>query len=310
MLGAIVTLGYPLLVKLPFYQHFGILVLMYATLASAWNILGGYTGQISIGHGAFFGIGAYASTVLVSRFGISPWIGMLAGALVAVVVAVAIGYPTFRLRGHYFVMATIGAAEIIQVVFSNWRAVGGAVGMYIPMVGDSWSLLQFTSKAPYYYIMLTILSATVATVLWLERSKLGYCLKAIREDTEAAQSLGVSATGYKLLAMGLSALFTSLVGSFYAQYVLFIDPESVLGISISVQMCLVAILGGVGTVYGPLLGSLVMVALSEGTRVFLGGGGKGVDLIVYGTLIIVVALFQPQGLYRLATRLVATEGRE
>lgn len=304
-----VAILYPLLVELPFYRHVGILVLMWATLASAWNILGGYAGQISVGHGVFFGIGAYTSSYLYAQYHVNPWIGMFAGGLIAVVIALIIGYPSFRLQGHFFVMATIASAEIVRVVVSNWKAVGGAVGLYIPMTGDSWVNFQFVTKLPYYYIALVLLAGVLGVQVWLESSKMGFYFKAIKEDPEAARSLGIRITWYKLIAMGLSAFFTAITGTFYAQYILYIDPESVLGIWLSIQMCLVAILGGVGTVYGPILGSIVLVLLSESTRVFLGGGGKGLDLIVYGFLIIGVALFRPKGLYDLAAKLVPAGGR-
>jgi branched-chain amino acid transport system permease protein len=229
---------------------------------------------------------------------------MAAGMAAAVVVSLAIGFPCFRLRGHYFAIATIAIGEIVQTIAINWDAVGGARGIWLPIRPETFVNFQFhRAKWPYYYIALGLFAAVFGLTALVERSRAGYYFRAIREDPDAAQSLGVPLARYKLLAIALSAAFTALGGTFYAQYVLFVDPESVFPLSLSILICLVAVLGGVGTLWGPLLGAAILIPLSEATRVYAGGTGKAVDLMVYGGLIVLVAVFQPGGLAALAARL-------
>ena len=300
----IVLLAFPLVFTNPFPRHVMITIFLYGMLAQAWNILAGYCGQISLGHAVFFGAGAYTSTVLVSQVGLSPWVGMLAGALLAAALSQAIGYPVFRLRGHYFAIATIAVGEIVQTLVINWDWVGGARGLFVPIKRpDSFRDFQFNeSKQTYYYIALGLLVLSVWVVRWITRSRIGYYFRAIREDQDAAASLGIPVARYKQRAMAISAGLTALGGTFYAQYILFIDPESVLPLSLSILICLVAVLGGVGTLWGPLIGAAILVPLSEGTRVYLGGTGKAIDLLVYGALIMLISVIQPGGIMALAER--------
>ncbi|MBX6342319.1 MAG: branched-chain amino acid ABC transporter permease, partial [Thermomicrobiaceae bacterium] len=291
--------------------NIAILVLLYAGLAQAWNILGGYAGQISLGNAVFFGIGAYTSTVLLARWAITPWLGMLLGAALAALFGLAIGYPVFRLGGHYFAIATIALAEIVIVIFSNWDFVGGAVGLSIPFARgpsgrpvDSWYYLQFNETPRWYYYVALALAALVTLVaLGVERSKVGYYLRAIKNDQQAARALGVSVLRYKLVAIGLSAALTAALGTFYAQYLLFIDPDTTMRLELSVLISLVAILGGVGSLAGPLIGAAVLIPASELSRGWLGGSGSAIDLVLYGGLIVLIATFQPAGLIGLWRRL-------
>jgi branched-chain amino acid transport system permease protein len=307
---AAALLAFPWLFPLPYPRDVMIRIFLYALLAQAWNLLGGYCGQISLGNAVFFGIGAYTSSVLGLRWGLSPWLGLLAGVALAILVSQAIGFPCFRLRGHYFAIATIGIGEIVQTVAINWDAIGGARGIWLPIRPETLANFQFhRAKWAYYYIALAFVTAVFGVTALLERSRPGYYFRAIREDPDAAQSLGVPLTRYKLLAIACSAAFTAVGGSFYAQYVLFIDPESVLPTSFSILVCLVAVLGGVGTLWGPALGAAVLISLSEATRVYLGGTGKAVDLMIYGGLIVLVAVFQPAGLIGLLRRLGGPAGR-
>ena len=301
-LGAL--LAFPLVFTLPFPRHVMIMIFLYAMLAQAWNLLAGYCGQISLGHAVFFGTGAYTSSVLVKEFGLTPWIGMLAGALVAVALSQLIGYPVFRLRGHYFAIATIAVGEIVQTLMINWDWVGGARGLFVPIKRpDSFLNFQFhESKQTYYYIALGFLLLALWITQRITRSRSGYYFRAIREDQDAAASLGIPVARYKQRAMALSAGLTALGGTFYAQYILFIDPESVLPLSLSILICLVAVLGGVGTLWGPVIGAAILVPLSEGTRIYLGGTGKAIDLLVFGALIVLVSVIQPGGIMALAQR--------
>ena len=217
----------------------------------------------------------------------------------------AIGFPVFRLRGHYFAIATIAVGEIVQTLFLNWDWAGGARGVFVPIKRpDSFVNFQFNdSKAVYYYIALGLLLLGLAVTRWLETSRRGYYFRAIREDQDAAASLGVHVAREKQRAMAVSAALTALGGTFYAQYLLFIDPETVFALSLSILICLVAVLGGVGTLWGPVIGAAVLVPLSEYTRVWLGGTGKALDLVIYGALIVVISVAQPAGLVGLALRL-------
>lgn len=303
LLGA--ALLFPALVTLPYPRDVLIRIFLFATLAQAWNILAGYCGQISLGHAIFFGTGAYTSGMFVARDIASPWLAMLVGALIAVALSQIIGAPVFRLRGHYFAIATIAVGEIVHILAVNWDFIGAARGLYIPIKRpDSLVNFQFhQSKAVYYYIVLALLLLGLGVTRGIERSRLGYYFRAVREEQDAAASLGVPVARTKRVAFAISAALTAMGGTFYAQYVLFIDPESVFPLSLSILICLVAVLGGVGTLWGPLIGAAVLIPLGEATRIYLGGTGKALDLVIYGALIMVVSVAQPAGLVGIARRL-------
>jgi branched-chain amino acid transport system permease protein len=284
----------PLLDSNPAHQNLLILILMAAQLGVSWNIIGGYAGQVSLGQAAFYGLGAYTSTLLFSRIGINPWLAILAGGGVAALLSLVIGWSCFRLKGHYFAMATIAVAEIIQIIFTNWDYAGAAVGLSLPME-EGWNKLVFSSKEPYYYLALGLLLLTLAANYLIERSYLGYYFRAIKDEPDAARSLGVSLSRYKQIAFAISSFFTALGGSLYAQKELYIDPSSVLNTGLSVKMALVSILGGVGTLFGPLLGAGVLTVIEEGTRAAFGGSGRGTDLVIYAALIIAIAVYYPSG---------------
>ena len=280
----------------PSHLNLAILMLMAAQLGVAWNMLGGYAGQVSLGHAAFFGLGAYTSTLLLLKFGLNPWLGMLAGGLVAAVSSLAFGWSCFRLKGHYFAMATIAVAEIVQIVFTEWEFAGGAVGLTIPMKTQGLAAMVFAGKAAYYWLALGLLVATLLANLAIERSFLGYYFRAIKDEPDAARSIGIDISRYKQVALCVSAFFTALGGSLYAQKELYIDPNSVLSTALSIKMALVSILGGVGTLLGPLFGAVVLTAIEEVTRASFGGSGRGTDTIIYAGLIIVIAVFYPSGI--------------
>jgi branched-chain amino acid transport system permease protein len=284
----------------PFELRLLTLLFLYALLAHGWNILGGYAGQTSIGHGLFFGVGAYVSTLLGIKLGLNPWLGMVAGAAAAAALGVLISIPCFRLRGHYFVIATLVVAESAQQLVTGWDWVGGALGLQVPMAQQGLAHFQFhRDKTGYYYIALAMLVVVTAAIWLMQRSRFGIILRAIRDDEEAAASLGFSTIRYKLVAMALSAGLVGICGVFYAQYVLYIDPASVLSLALSVLMALIVILGGAGTVAGPIVGAAILLPLSEYSRVMFSGSGRNVDLLVYGMMIMIVAVFRPEGLMSL-----------
>lgn len=291
----IVLVAVPQLVS-PFTVHSLINLLMYATLAIAWNWLGGYAGQVSVGHVMFFGLGAYGTGIMNGMFGFNPWVGTLFGILIAVVFGFLIGIPCFRLRGHYFVIATLALGEIMLSLFMGWTTVGGGSGYFIPFQKASIFNFQFGSKNGYYYVLLAFFVLGIAITVWLERSKVGYYLRAVKGDLEAARSIGIDTTRYKQIAMSMSAAMTALLGAFWANYILFIDPESVFPGSISFKILLITVVGGAGTVLGPIIGALIIIPLTEGTRMLFGGMGSGFDSILYGTLIMVMAVLQPEGI--------------
>jgi len=286
-----------------YLQNVLILTLMYAALSQSWNILGGYCGQISLGHALYFGVGAYATSVLFIKYGISPWLGMLVGGVIAAAVALALGYPCFRLKGHYYSIATIVIAEIGLLLAHNWDYVGGALGMQWPFGADSWATLQFArDKLPYFYFALGLFIVTWLVTYFIEESRWGYWWRAVKDNPEAAASLGVTVFESKMAAAAISAFFTAIGGAFYAAFVAYIDPESVMAFRFSLLFALPAVLGGIGTLWGPAVGAAILIPITEITRSYAGGSGSGLDLIIYGTLIMVVALMKPEGILSLFRR--------
>ena len=287
----------PLVVKDVYIQNMLVLTLMYAALSQSWNILSGYCGQISLGHALYFGLGAYATLLLFTKFGVLPWFGMIAGGVIAAAVAAAVGYPCFRLKGHYFVIATIVIAEAGLLLMLNWDWAGAAMGIEVPVRGDSWAKFQFArSKLPYFYFALGL--ALVAWIVtWkIEDSRWGYWWRAVKDNAEAAESLGVVVFRSKMAAAAVSAFLTAVGGGFYAQFVSYIDPESVMSFQFSLLMALPAVLGGIGTLWGPAVGAAILIPITEVTRSYAGGTGKGFDLIVYGLLVMGIALGRPEGI--------------
>ena len=295
---------FPMVVTQIFPLQIMILVFMYAMLGVAWNIMGGYAGMFSFGQAAFFGIGAYTSSFLLMTFHVNPWIGLIAGGVVAALVAAAIGYPCSNLRGHYFAIASIAFAEIVRVHFNNWTLMNAAEGISLPMLDESFVNFMFhTSKVPYYYIMLAFLILALIVCYFVATSKMGYYFRAIKESHDVAEVLGVNVVRYRLVAIMISAFLSAMAGTFYAQYVLYIDPESVMLLAISIQIVLLSMLGGAGSIMGPVIGAAVLIPIAEVTRVWLGHRGTGVDMLIYGFLITIISVYQPQGVWGLLSRI-------
>lgn len=309
VLALAALLFWPLLVDNVFYQRIGALVMLSALSASAWNLVGGYAGQISIGHVLFFGCGAYASLLGYTWFEWAPMVGAPVGIALSLLLATIVGTPTLRLKGHYFSMATIALAELARIIVVNSPVLGGGVGVSGPALPRSMADLSFISPVPYYYIFGGVLAVLLLFTWQMSRSRMGYYLRAIRGQERAARSLGVPAPRFKLYALLVSAGFTSLAGSLYATMVGFVDPDSGFGILLSVKMVIAAALGGAGTLFGPLVGAALLVPLEEFTNAMFGGGGTGITYVVYGAIIVFISRFAPGGLAEILTRLQAWRAR-
>jgi branched-chain amino acid transport system permease protein len=282
-----------------------ILILFYGFLGQAWNIVGGYTGQLSAGHAAFVGVGAYTAALLSSEYGLTPWLGMFVGAALATGLGAIVGYLGFRfgLRGFYFVLLTVAFAEVCRILVSNIDALGGALGLYITFTGNP-RQFQFQDQRAYYYLALALLLLATGVAALIERRRFGIYLTAIREDETACEALGVDTLKYKMLAMVVSSFLTGLGGTFYAFYLFSLQPNTVFGIPLSVEIVIRPIIGGAGTLLGPILGSFILTPLGELSRQYFGQSGlHGAHLIVYGVLLVSVVLFLPQGAYPYLRRL-------
>ena len=292
---------FPFLSPSQFLLHLMIMIFMHAVISQSWNIIGGFSGQISLGHGAFFGIGAYASSFFYVEFGLTPWIGIIIGILICAVIAILVGIPMLRLSGHYFAIATLLVGISFQVIFQRWDLVGAASGLWIPLTSeDSYYAMQFhSSKAPYYYLFL-IFFVIIFFITWLiSRSKLGYRLRAVRDDAQAAQSLGIDVAKHKIIAFAISAMMMAPMGSLFAQYILIVDPDRMFNFEISIIALLISVLGGIGYVWGPLVGTIILIPLAEYARIFFGGTGGAVDLMVYGIVLMIICVFKPSGIISL-----------
>jgi branched-chain amino acid transport system permease protein len=320
----------PRFVTSTYALHIMILIFISVISGSGWNILGGYTGQYSVGHAAYFGVGAYTTMILLQYRHIAPWYGIWAGIGAAVAVGLIIGSITFRLRGPYFVLASIAVAEIFRVSALNLPGLtNGAEGILItvipPLKIGGKVITDFLSKVPYYYTGFVIALAAIFATWLVQNSKLGYYLQAIREDQDAARSLGINLALYKNTALAISAVFTSLAGSLYGLYVGFIDPGTVLALDLSVQIVMICIIGGIGTIFGPMVGALVLVPFSEALRsnviaqalidsglvkeesplgAFLKDQLSHAHVLIYGILLVVVILFMPDGVLGFFRKLV------
>lgn len=333
--GIVLLALVPISLQSTYALHIMILTFISIIMGSAWNILGGYTGQYSVGHSAYFGVGAYTTMILLQFRHIAPWYGMWAGVGAAMITALIIGSICFRLRGPYFVLASIAVAEIFRVSALNLKDVtNGAEGILVtelpPLKFGHTVITDFSSKVPFFYTGLVTTLVVILVTRGVQHSKLGYYFQAIREDQDAAHSLGINPTLYKNIALLISAAFTSVAGSLYAVYVGFIDPGTVFSLDVSVQIVTIAIIGGIGTILGPVIGAVVLVSLSEAlrsnalTNALIHGGLVRADsrvgtflkenlshahVLIYGILVVIVILFMPQGLLGFGRRMVTRKGK-
>jgi branched-chain amino acid transport system permease protein len=308
LLALVAAFLFPLFVSSPTYLQIMILLYFYAYLTTSWNLVGGFAGVLPLGHSAFVGIGAYTSTVLYLHYGLTPWLGMFVGGALAALVGVMIGKPTLKMRGAYFALCTIAFAEGLRVMVENINKIGpfainGPRGLLIPLVGDSFIKYQFLRKEPYYYIILIMLILVLALTYMVSRRRMGYYLAAGGEEPEAAEALGVNVARYKLIAMAMSCFLTALAGTFYAQLALYFYPKGILGLDLSFELAFIALIGGRGTIAGPVLGAFLLRPLNEFTRIYLSGYLPGLHLVIFGLVLILVMIYQPRGLQEPLSRL-------
>lgn len=285
-----------------YFMHLWVTFYLFAALAVAWDLIGGYAGQLSLGHAAFFALGAYTSVLLLQDVGLSPLLGGLLGAALAAAVSLGIGYVVFRLRGVFFAMATIAFAEILRSLLLHFqRLTHGDNGLALPFTGERPLDLMFRSETPFYYIALGLAAMTLCVTAAIRESRTGYYLRAIRDDQDAAESLGIGSRRVKLIALALSAGLTALGGTVYAFDIGFVNPDSTASLGLSIEIAIMAIVGGVGTLGGPVIGAGVIVALTQATNAALGARG-GVSTALYGLLLMITVLLQPAGLAALWRR--------
>jgi branched-chain amino acid transport system permease protein len=295
----------PLMVKSSFGLDILIRILLFAFIGTAWNLLGGYAKQFSLGHVAFFGLGAYTSSLLEINYNVSPWLGMLAGGGVGMLASLPIGWLCFRLRGPYFTIATIATAQVLMLIFLKFRDFAwGAEGTTIPNLGDAPLMMQFGGKAPYYYLALGLLLLALGITAWLERSRMGYYLVALGEDQDAAEAVGIDVPRMKRDIFMVSAFLTAMAGTFYVQYIYFIDPNTAFNFSISIEAALVSIVGGVGTLFGPLVGTVLLETTSALLQSWL-GNQAGIQVTLYSVILMAVILWRPTGIMGYALELYA-----
>jgi branched-chain amino acid transport system permease protein len=294
----------PVVVRDAFLLDSVILIVLWGALSAAWNVAGGYAGQVSLGHASFFGIGAYAAALASARYQQSPWLGLLVGVALSLVAGGIIGYLANRLRGPYFALSTIAFAEVLRIVASRWRGfTAGSEGVPVPFRPGLWTL--GLDHVGWVYLALAFALTSWGVEVYLERSRVGYQLAGVREDEDAAEALGIATRRLKVAAVMLSAALTSVGGSLWAQYVGFVDPSHVFSIDLSVRFALNTIIGGMGVALGPFVGSLLITSLETYLRATFSGmkaGFAGIYLVIYGTVLILVVRFAPEGLTGLAAR--------
>ena len=292
----LLLLAIPLVVQSPFVSHLFILIFIFGSLATAWNIVGGYAGQLSLGHAVFYGIGSYSATLLILHGGVSPWLGMIAGMVLSVGISMVIAYPTFRLRGPFYALATIAVLEVVRLlVVREVDLTGGSAGLSVPLnIGLPWMI--FREKWPYLLITFGLLLVTLYVSWLIRHSRLGFYLVAVREREDAARAVGVNAVRVKLTAAIISAALTSAAGTIHAMYLTFIEPSAAFSLELSIQIAMFALIGGLGSVAGPLAGTLLVLPIAELARGWLNAFGSGMHGLIYGIILVIVVLTMPSGL--------------
>ena len=292
----------PLFIRQQYYLHVVIMLFWATSCTLAWNIIGGFAGQISLGHAVFMGFGAYATALVQTKFELPPVVGLVLGIIFVVIFTTIFFYPCFCLRGPYFIMATLGLTIATRNAFFTWELIGKGEGLILPFrSAHSWYWFQFTDKKPYYYAALVLAVSFILVSIFISKSRFGYALKAIKENENTASAVGINKTKYKLYAMLLSTVMISICGSFYVNYLRFVDPD-VMVLQSSIEMVLPAVMGGIGTVVGPIIGAIVFVPMAEILRVLLGGVIAGAHYVLIAVIMIIIIQFKPEGLHDLFMR--------
>lgn len=313
VVGALLAIAYPIPLQLKaqtYYQTVGFLVLLNATLGLGWNVIGGWAGQFDFGPQVFFAVGAYTAGLLFAKAGVNPWLGLLAGVVIAVVICAVLTYPLTRLRGHYFAISTVAIWMIAQPIGATWEYIGGSQGLFLPVKARPTALgealaMQFAGRTKalgYYYTALFLFAVTLAAMALVQRSKLGYYFRAIRDDQEGAEGIGIDSRLYKVVARSITAAVFAAGGVLYAFWALSIFPEQALELNWSTLPTMATVVGGIGRLWGPVLGAVILIPISQIMSTTLGTGplaGRGIDLIVYGIIILLIAGFRPTGLLSL-----------
>jgi branched-chain amino acid transport system permease protein len=293
-----------LVTKNPFYTHILILICFYAMLSIAWNLIGGFGGQLSLGHSAFLGVGAYTAGIMYVRLGFSPWIGMLAAFILASILALVIGYPCFRLRGPFFTLATLAIVEVLRVLAIQLRGITfGSRGISIPPT-PGWNNFMFVDRTNYLLIIGIALIIVFVISKIIENGKIGLWAIALKEDEDAARSLGIDTLQLKIILLVISAAIFAFGGVFYAQYFIYFEPITVFNINLSIRVALISIIGGISTSFGPILGAIVLIPIDEFLRAWLGGRFPGLPQAIYGLLLVIVVLRMPNGVLPMLNRLI------
>jgi branched-chain amino acid transport system permease protein len=290
----------PWIVESDFWLNFVIMALYYGVLGQAWNLLGGFAGQFSFGHAAFFGTGAYTSAVLQLRLGVDPWLCLALAGILGGTVGALVGALSFRygLRGSYFALVTLAFAEVFRILADSVEFTGAGVGLQLPL-RQSAANFQFPDKAGFYFVILALTALGLAIAWWLQNSRLGARMVAVRENEDAARALGVNVFRTKVVAITLSGALMGLGGTFYVQYFLYIDPTIAYGPAVSVSALLAPIVGGLGTVFGPLLGAFALQWVNQIAQLAM-GDAVGLNLVLYGVILVLMIKYMPNGLFGLA----------
>ena len=286
----------PVVMGTPFWTNLFVLLFVFSALSVAWNIVGGYAGQLSLGHAVFYGIGGYTATLLTQNFGISPWFGMLAGAAISGAVAILISYPTLRLRGPFFALATIAILEVVRLLViheESWT--GGSSGISLPL-NIGWTWIVFREKVNYVIIAFGLFLLVTWASWYIRKSRIGHYLIAIREREDAALAVGIHTVRMKIIAAVVSAMLTSIIGTFHITYLTFVDPSSAFSLELSIQVAMFALIGGLGTVAGPIAGTFLVLPIAELARGWLSSVGNGMHGLIYGLILVAVVLTIPRGL--------------
>jgi branched-chain amino acid transport system permease protein len=277
LLGAVPWIGDDLII------HFGISTLLVATLAQSWNILGGFTGYVSFGNSVFYGLGTYGTAIVMAQFNQPFWLGLVVGAVLAIVCALVLGVPILRLRGPYFAIATLGLSAAMGAVFANLPIAGANIGLILPLT---------RADVMFYELSLVLLVVCTGVVAWMSSNRFGMALIAIREDEDAADAMGVHTTLYKVLALVLSAVFTAIAGGIHAYWITFIDPASAFDLTLNVQMVIMAVFGGPGTIFGPVIGAFILSVIYE----YLSSSISTAAALLFGIVIVLAVVFMPKGI--------------